>query len=376
MLPAKIELIFSSRLFDCLCIVALYFFTAAAAFNGLQDTNGFVNDTDQYPTYGVSFIGAITGTAQKPFVFRRLLPDTANWVATVTPQRVQDGLYRWFYPIEGPDLSSKILAFGHSSTTRSRTWFFRYIVLYLCEFLSALLAIFAMHLVCRALGLPRAVTLFAPIVVMLFMPYVLVFYYDFLELALFTLAVWMALRTSWWWLVPLAALGAWNKESFLFFVPTLYPFLRQRFSRGITYAAIGLSGAASATVYLYIRSRFPQSPNASAWLQWQGHFAHLGNLHELLVYNIEVYGIRLPGLSTIWPTLLLLWLFARAWRHLPAMVRSHTLIAAVINFPLYLLFCGAGEYRNLSMLCVFVLLTVAWNLKTALEREPPPSPAS
>ncbi|MDR3741650.1 MAG: hypothetical protein P4L40_21740 [Terracidiphilus sp.] len=369
--PAKVASFLSSRLFDRLCAVVLYLFAAAAAFNGLQDANGFVNDTDAYPLYGISFIGAVTGTAQKPFIFRRLLPDTTNWVAAVTPQPIQDRLYHWFYFSDSPGFWPRVLSFGHSQTACDHVWFFRFFVFYISVFLSALLAILAMHLVCRALDLPPAVALFAPVVFMLLMPYILVFYYDFLELAFFMLAVWVALRCSWWWLLPLAALGAWNKESFLFFLPSLYPLLRQRLSRRMALTAVALPSLAAGAVYLYMRTRFPKNPMASAWLQWQGHLIHLANIHEMLVNNTEVYGIRLLSISTVVPTLMLLWLFAHAWRLLPAVVRRHALIAAAINFPLYLLFGAAGEYRNLSMLGVFALLVVAWTLKDALERATP-----
>jgi len=36
-------------------------------------------------------------------------------------------------------------------------------------------------------------------------------------------------------------------------------------------------------------------------------------------------------------------------------IQRHTQIAAVINFPLFILFCGAGELRNLSFLYIAFL---------------------
>jgi hypothetical protein len=59
---------------------------------------------------------------------------------------------------------------------------------------------------------------------------------------------------------------------------------------------------------------------------------------------------------------LLAWTFWRGWRYLPATVQRHALVAAVINIPLYLLFCWPGEIRNLSLLYIVFLLLLAVNL--------------
>ncbi len=280
---------------------------------------------------------------------------------------MQDRAYIWFYPTQGSDLSAKIDSFGHSAAAQSHTWFFRYLALYVAQFLSALLAVFAMYLVCRAMRLSPAVTLFAPVVVILLVPYIFTLYYDYLELALVALAVWAALCFDWWWLLPIAALGAWNKESFLFVIPSLYPFLRQRASRKTALIAVAVLCLVCGLIYLDARARFPYNPNTSAWIQWRQHVFPLFDLHTQLFVNDEIYGLRTPRISTLAPTLLLLWTFARVWKRLPAVVRQHGLIALAINYPLYLLFCSAGEYRNLSLLSILFLIVIAWNLQDGLD---------
>jgi hypothetical protein len=354
----------------------IFFFVAAASFSGFQDVNGFAGDTGEYSAYSVSFLGLMRGTAQKPYIYRRLLPDVANWAGQVTPQPLQDRIYGWFYPTQGFDTNPKVLSFGRSPIARSRVWFFRYLVLYLCEFLSALAAVCAMYLVCTAAGFPPAVRVFAPVVVMLLLPHVLIFYYDYLELALIAVAVWMAMRFDWWWLLPVAAVGAWNKESFLFVIPSLYPLLRRRVSTRTACTAVLALCVVCGLVYLEARARFPNNPNSAVWLQWQEHVRALWSLRKQFYALQETYGLRLPAASTLLPTGFLLWTVARAWKHLSAEVRLHAKIAAAINFPLYLMFCWVGEYRNLSFLSVFFLLAVAWNLQDGLERAAPPSPRS
>jgi hypothetical protein len=59
---------------------------------------------------------------------------------------------------------------------------------------------------------------------------------------------------------------------------------------------------------------------------------------------------------------LIVWTVWRGWRKLPQAIQRHGQIAAVINFPLYLLFCVPGEIRDLSMLFVTFFLLLAANL--------------
>ena len=65
---------------------------------------------------------------------------------------------------------------------------------------------------------------------------------------------------------------------------------------------------------------------------------------------------------TLAPIALLAWASWRAWPHLPPIAQRHAQIAAVINLPLYLLFCWPGELRDLSMLYVTFLLVLAVNV--------------
>ena len=91
-------------------------------------------------------------------------------------------------------------------------------------------------------------------------------------------ATWIALRFDWWWLLPVAALGAWNKESFLFFMPTLYPFLRQRASsRLLATVTVATLTVVCGLVYLHMRTRFAHNPGSTAIMQWKDHFLTLFN---------------------------------------------------------------------------------------------------
>jgi hypothetical protein len=315
-----------------------------------------------------------TGTAERPYVYRQLFPDIVNYIAGATPRSLQDYLFHRIYPSDQP---VKFGVLAELPVPSRQAWFFRFLLLYLFTFFAALTAVIAMYLVCEALALPTPVSVLAPVLMILFVPYVYIFAYDYSELAFLAAATWIALRFDWWWLLPVAALGAWNKESFLFFMPMLYPFLRQRASsRLMAASAVVTLTLVCGLVYLHMRMHFAQNPGSTVIVQWKEHFIGLFNPFDLFTSTDEVYGIRMVRVSTLFPTILVIWSFVRVWKRLPRFVRQHGLLAIGINAPLYLLFCSPGEYRDLSFLSIIFLLVTAWNLKEWIERSTRPADIS
>ncbi len=313
-----------------------------------------------------NFVQMIEGTAARPYVFRQMLPMFANWTDDVTPVTVKIWLYQ-YRPPGNLDFRLPDLLFD-SPIARSQTYFFRYLIVYSFCFLSTLLAVYAMYLVCKAMDFPPAATVLAPITVILLFPYLQSFggyFYDFPELAFMALAVWIAIKLEWWWLIPIAALGTWNKESFLLFIPTLYPILRPRHTRSGTLMRVGVPCLISFAVYYRTHTLFANNPGGTTEVHWRDQLAYLTHPGHWVYYGAimeKTYGILLPTISTILPLAFLAWTFWRGWRLLPTAIQRHGQFAAAINLPLYFLFCAPGELRNLSMLFIVFLLTVAGNL--------------
>ena len=189
------------------------------------------------------------------------------------------------------------------------------------------------------------------------------FFYDYPELAFFALAAWAALKFDWWTIIPLAALGAWNKETFLLFIPALYPFIRQRSSRLGAWFGIAVLSLVSIAVYLPIHSQFAHNPGGALEMHWRDQLNYFLDLRNLLFGLEKTYGVYTLRALSLGPMALLTWTVLRGWRRLPLLARQHAQIAAAINIPLYFVFCWPGELRNLSMLYVTFLLLLAVNLK-------------
>ena len=350
---------FSTRVYYAVCCFVLYFAAAAASFTGYYDKWHFSEAQMAGEDTRFSFEKVIEGTATRPVAYRVLLPTVANWVDAAVPKPFE----RWLYDYQD---FQKIDALFASPTAENPVYFFRYLVLYLETFLFALLAVYAMRLVCVALGFGQTTALFTPVIVMLLVPFIECnggYYYDYPELAFVSLAVWIALKFDWWWIVPVALLGTWNKESFLLFMPALYPFLRQRASRVAASAQVAILMVFGAIAYLPIRLRFAGNPADASVTPGLDQLNSLLHPHDLLFATETTYGLFLWRASTVLPMALLVWTVWRAWPKLSPMIQRHAQIAAAINLPLYVLFCAPGELRNLSMLYVVLLVVLATNLE-------------
>jgi hypothetical protein len=301
------------------------------------------------------------GTAYRPYIYRQLLPAAANWIDRTLPRSFEV----WLYNYQGGGPQARMEAIFDSPTGENPAYFFRYLMVYAATFLFALLAVYAMHLVCGAVGIGPPAAVLAPAIVILLVPYIESgggFYYDYPELAFLALAVWVALKFDWWWIVPVAALGSWNKESFLLIVPTLYPLMRRRSSRLSAWVGVGVLCLVCAAVFSPIRMHFAHNPGGAMEVHWRDQLSYLLHPRDLLFATEKTYGVPMLKAFSLAPLALLAWTVARGWRHLPGAIQRHGQIAAAINAPLYLVFCSPGELRNLSMLYVVFLLVVAGNL--------------
>jgi hypothetical protein len=359
----------ASKLYYGSCCFVLLFVAAAASFNGYYDSNDFrkIDKTTSFNTMAHggsarSFYAMVDGSAARPFVYRQLLPMLANWIDLRISQQTKD---RLFAAKTRTGVRLRELLFN-SPVAQDRAYFLRYWIVYALTFLFAWIAVYAMYLLCKSAGYASTTAALSAIIVILLLPIVMLgggggYFYDYPELAFFALAAWMALNFDWWLMIPVAALAAWNKESFLFFIPALYPLLRQRSSRISALVGTGILGLTCGAVYLMLRAHFQYNPGSSVDMHFMHHIPFM--LQPLnWLYPQRAYGIyMMPALNPL-SVPLIVWTVWRGWRFLSKPIQRHAQIAALINFPLYFLFGTPGELRNLSMLYVTLLMLLAANL--------------
>jgi len=351
-----------SKLYYRSCCFVLFFVAAAASFNGSFDKWSF-DERYVLTKYGISsFESEMDGVAPRPFVYRQLLPTLANWINARFSEQAKDKLFN-LKGRTGLLFRERII---DSPIARDRTYFLRYWIVYAAVFLFAWFSVYAMYLVGKAAGFPPAVAALASIAMILLMPYfqdVSGHDYDYPEMAFLMVAVWMAIKLDWWWIIPLAALATFNKESFLFFIPALYPFIRQRSSRASALFGTGVLGLTCAAVYYPLRLRFQQNPGGTVQFHFIDHIRFLPVLfNPMHMVLVRTYGLWAPPTESLLVIALIAWTVWRVWRFLQPAMQRHMQIVAMINFPLFFLFGFPGEVRNLSMLYVTLLILLAASL--------------
>ncbi|MFM0053910.1 hypothetical protein [Caballeronia grimmiae] len=345
-------------------LAVIYYLVAAAAFHGYFAKWTFRDDTPQFalPTM-------LEGTSDRPFVYRRLLPAIANEVDRATPETLRERAIDWLFA-EGRAHGPIAWFYPKASDARNPKYALRYYMVFYMSFAALLLAMFAMRAVCLALKSGPASSTLAPMVIAAASPLVLTeggYFYDFPELLFMALAVWMAITGRPLWLLAVTVVATFNKESFLFFTLTLYPFLRTSFSppKALTLQACMLAFAGS--VNMLIKLRYADNTGGIVEYHLLDNLPFFAHAKSYLRFEYNYGVVTTKGFNVIVLAIAVLLLRA-GWSVLPGAVRRHVWIALVVNVPLFLLFGFQDELRNLSMLSIGVLMIVSVNISIWLNQ--------
>jgi len=365
-----VEILSNRFLFYRVASFAFFFLVAAAAFNGYYDKVGFadyakVTSASNSPLtlHGrFTLESSLDGTADRPYVLRRLVPGIANLLNQIVPARWVDKFYN-ARNNDGTYLHDK---FSKSDVERDRNYFLRYWVVFGVEVLSYFLTAVTCYKFCVIAGFSKPSSALTTMAFMLTIPYFMENgggTYDSPEMLFFFLSAALAIQGRWLWLIPLAAIATINKESYLLFLPVLYPLLRQNFKANQTLYRLGVIAVPSVFVNLYLHWAYRLNPGGNVEVHLYQQLLDVKDV-VLMSHPHMTYGILQPRTENIFSVLFLLWAIRVAWPSIPKMYRQHFWIAFGINAPLFLVLGGIAEIRALSMLYVsFVIL-----LATLFER--------
>lgn len=326
-------------------LFCLFWIVAAASFSGFAGKWGL---RDGEPRFGAEMI--INATADKPFVYRRLLPLAAEFLDHCTPIKLKSLVLSKIRPER---------TFARIQSSDDSTFRFRYICIYYFYFFALLSCLYILRMILLDFHISQLGAVLAPAAFVLAFPYIQTFggyYYDIAELLFASLAFLLAVRGKLLLFVLLALPATLNKETFFFILPTFYPLLRQHITKNKAFLTLAAAIVLSGVINVLIKNQFAHAAGGiSEFHLFENIRAYLNPL-TYLQYEVT-YGLAGPSgafLGTIAATVLV---FLRSWPYCPARLRHHVLIAVFINLPLFVLFCAPGEIRNLSLLFVgFVVL--------------------
>jgi hypothetical protein len=346
-----------SRPASALLLIVLFWFAAAAGFSGFAGKWGLrERDPDGY-RFGATAM--LESTAARPFVYRQLAPVLANLAARITPARVKN------FVVAHLDPAATFTRLTQLNT--SELQFKATVILYL-SFLALFLNLFVLRQIALDAGSGRLSAIIAPMTLALAMPYLQTvggYFYDNIEFLFLSLAFLLAARGRYLLLLVLVVPANFNKESFLFFLPALYPLLRLTLSklkaRLVLLAALCLSAGenllvrrqfantAGGAVEFHLRDNLSTYVKNWAYREWELTYGLIGPRGLFIGTIVVVAIIVIRGLGSC-----------------PAAIKRHLAYAAMINLPLVLLFGSPGEIRNLAFLFVGFSVLVALAINATL----------
>jgi hypothetical protein len=347
-------------------LLSVFFWMAAAAsFSGfiakwgLQDNGGMNN---------ISRI--LDGTAERPYVYRQLVPSIANFADKNLPNGFKSAL------IGQHDIDKIYVKASGFAKPDLR---FRYLIVYYATFLALFASMFILRAIVLENGASQAVALLAPIALALALPYFETnggYFYDNVEIFFLGLSFLFALRGRVFLLFLVIIPATLNKETFFFFLPTLYPLLRAHRTPVMSILILGItvcmSGAANVVVkYVYAANRGLPAI-FQLWENLRGYAM------PWFYRRTEItYGLIGPAKMSFITVAVVALLFWHGWRTCSSIIRQHMVLAGMISLPLFLTFASIGELRNLSLLFVGMTIIIAKAMEYAgAPREATSLPAS
>lgn len=270
-----------------------------------------------------SFRRMLSGTADRPYVYRHLLPLAAHLLSPVLPKQSARQIEK---------ASETILGAGFFREKLDGTSYPSETVLILIMMYAALIGFaITMRRFVRDLGYSSRVQfLFPPMVLLGSAVFFLGFgrMYDFPLLLFFSLGLYLMYREAWAWYLLVFACGTLNKETTILLYPA---FALYFFSRMPRRKFVVLSGCQFG-IYVMIQGiiRFVFRDNSGAPVEW--HF------HDWIT-QLGAIAKTAPYLPALWAVVLLVTTIAvlHQWPNKPAFIRL-----------------------ALSILPVFVILLVVW----------------
>jgi hypothetical protein len=336
-----------SRWSNIFLLSVIFWMAAAASFSGYIAKWGLLD------TGGMNNIERILdGTAERPYVYRQLVPAIANFADTNLSSSFKNAI------IGKHDIDKIYVKTSGFAKAKLR---FRYLIVYYSTFFALFASMFILRSIVLENGASQAISILSPIALALALPYfetVGGYFYDNVEILFLSLSFLFALRGKFVLLLIIIVPATLNKETFFFFLPTLYPLLRVYrtpvMSALILGVAVAISGAVNVAVKYVYAANLGQPAIFQLWENLRGYAMPWFYRRTEITYGL--IGPAKMSFITVAVIALLLW---HGWKSCNFTVRQHMVLAAVISLPLFLTFASNGELRNLSLLFVGITIIIS-----------------
>lgn len=354
----NIDSCFLNKCIAKIIILFLVLVVTAAGFCGFF-SRWALRDGD--PRFGIDRM--INGTAHRPFVHRQLIPKVTKTIIKNLPTNVKT------------KLANKLQKEMHFNDIFARTkipkgMILEYYLVVIITFVFFYASVIVLAITLTKVTGDKISGYLTSLLFALLIPFFEAYggyYYDFAEIFFLFSAVYLSLNGFWKPLIVLSVFALSNKESFFWFLPTLYPFFSEKyFPRKTTYIIFGCMFLCGIE-YLYISQLYSGDAGGATEYWLLKNLKSLVNLKFYFHFD-TTYGLPLGYGFFFLHILYVFWVFRNGWNKLPISLKNHIIIASAINIPLYLLFCYPGELRNLNLLYFGFNVMIAFIIKSILDK--------
>lgn len=336
-------------------IFSVFWLVASATYSGFIAKWG-LRDNDE--RLGIAKM--LNETADKPFVYRQLIPTTANLIGNHVSDKFINSVSDKYSngPIKNYATVSKLI-------DAPAKYKFKWLIVYWMGFAMLLGSLFILRAILSSFGVGPITSVFAPCIFSLCMPIIQTiggYTYDYGELFFMSLALYLTLKNRYIILLSVVSLATFNKESFIFFIPTLYPFLPKSAVVSRTHIFYALQLMISVCINLWVKTIYCSNGGEAVEIWFSKNIQNY--LNPFTYFRFEPsYGLLAPKGINIITVFLIFILINAAWKHLDPKVRSHCLMAFFINFPLFVVAAYTNEIRNLSFLYISLVFLIAYTIQ-------------
>lgn len=342
------------------CILLIFFFSvvAAASFQGY-----FSKWTNRDDFDGIRI--ATENETKPPFIYRRLMIEIVQNTVKIIPENTKEKL------IEKYKADNYILN-QYKKANIPEKYILEYYFLYYLTYFFLLATMFIMRETFINITKNKVAGTGLAVIFTLLFPLLENgggYWYDFGEILFFSLFLYfltspkISETKAFYVIFPLLSIMAtYNKESFLFFLATLFPFIAVKCGNKKAAILVVFYMFLAGVTYLYVRYNYAPNNLQSSFIfyQLQDHF---DRIFEEWGQTEITYSVPF-GRGTHWSYVLLMFILLKsAWKKLPAIFKHNAYIALFITVPLYLIACTPGELRNFSLLYPSFWALIAYYLK-------------
>lgn len=337
-------------------IIALFWLVSAATFSGFASKWGMLDNLPRDNLYMM-----VEGTAHKPFIYRQLVPQIANFFEKITPQSVISKIAN-DYSV-GP---FRFFEKANHLANDSVNYKFKWIVVYWIVFISIFLSVFLLYKILLIFNLTHFAAISAPCLFILLVPIMQTIgghWYDYTEILFMCLTFLSLIEGKKILALIFVALGTYNKESFLFFIFTLLPFLDNSKIKINKFVFWSLMLIISILINIWLKLVYISNPGSAAeFFPWRNFRLHS---NPLFYFQFDdSYGLIAPRGFNILNILLIIFLVKMAWSQFSSPLKTHCKLALIINLPLYFAFGFPNEIRTLCFLYISLVFLIAYSLSS------------